>query len=164
MEKQGQDPRMPDADSVCRDRAVHLFMEGYNCAQAVLLAFSDILPLDQETLSKLASPFGGGMGRLRETCGAVSGMLLAAGLLYGYAGPETGNIKTELYTRVQSLASEFEVRHGSLTCRDLLGLSVRHDRPEASPRTPDFYEKRPCAGFIGDAAEILEAFIREHLE
>lgn len=140
-----------------REKAEALFMEGYNCSQAVVLAFTDMLPgIDEKSLARLASSFGGGMGRLREVCGAVSGMFIVAGLIYGYDGPETGEVKSEHYRRIQALAAEFEATHGSIVCREMLRLNVRHDTPEASPRTADFYQKRPCRELIGDAAEILE--------
>ena len=147
-----------------REKAMNYFTEGYNCAQAVALAFSDLLPLEPETLSRLACSFGGGMGRLREVCGSVSGMLLVLGLLYGYAGPEKGEVKAEQYARVQAVARRFEEREGSLLCRELLGLSGKHDEPTPAARTPGFYKERPCGQLIGDAAVILEAYIREQGE
>lgn len=145
-----------------REAAMANFLNGYNCSQSLILAFEDILPLEKSQLSKLASPFGGGMGRLREVCGSVSGMFMIVGLLYGYDGPETGQKKTELYTRVQELAHRFEEKHGSIVCRELLGLSVRHDVPIPEARTKDYYRKRPCPEIIGDAAEILEAYIKNN--
>ena len=144
-----------------REKAIENFEKGYNCSQSVLLAFQDLLPADEETLAKIACSFGGGIGRLREVCGAVSGMLMAAGLLYGYDGPEKGEKKAAQYRRVQELALPFEEKNGSLVCRELLHLSVHHDTPEPEPRTKTYYEKRPCAGFVGDAAEILEKYIME---
>ena len=145
-----------------REAAMTNFLKGYNCSQSLILAFEDILPLEKSQLSKLASTFGGGMGRLREVCGSVSGMFMIVGLLYGYDGPETGQKKTELYTRVQELAHRFEEKHGSIVCRELLGLSVRHDVPIPEARTKDYYRKRPCPEIIGDAAEILEAYIKNN--
>ena len=138
------------------------FKKGYNCSQSIILAFEDILPLDISTLSKMASSFGGGMGRLREVCGSVSGMFMIAGLLYGYDGPETGEVKAEHYARIQELAHKFEEKHGSIVCREMLGLSVKHDVPTPEARTTEYYKKRPCAEIIGDAAEILEQYINEH--
>lgn len=145
-----------------RETAIENFKKGYNCSQAVLLAFKDILPVDEEYLSKTACSFGGGMGRLREVCGAVSGMLMAAGLLYGYSGPEKGDVKMNQYKRVQALALPFEEKHGSLICRELLHLDVHHDIPVPEARTPQYYTKRPCEEFIGTAAELLEAYIEAH--
>ncbi len=102
------------------------------------------------------------MGRLREVCGSVSGMFMVAGLLYGYDGPETGAPKAELYARIQELASRFEAKNGSIVCREILGLGVGHDSPAPEARTPEYYRKRPCPEIIGDAAEILDEYIRDN--
>ena len=142
-----------------REKAMANFKAGYNCSQSIALAFADLTDLDEKTLLKMASSFGGGMGRLREVCGSVSGMFMIAGLLYGYDGPETGAVKAEHYARIQELAHKFEEKHGSIVCRELLGLNVRHDVPVPEARTEAYYKKRPCAEIIGDAAEILEEFI-----
>ena len=147
-----------------REAAMANFMKGYNCSQSVVLAFADMIDIDDATLSKLSSSFGGGMGRLREVCGSVSGMFMVAGLLYGYDGPETGQVKADHYARIQELAKRFEEKHGSIVCRELLGLSVRHDIPVPEARTSEYYKKRPCPEIIGDAAEILEQFINEQNE
>lgn len=144
-----------------REAAMANFLKGYNCSQSIVLAFEDLLPVDREQLSKLASSFGGGMGRLREVCGSVSGMFMIAGLLYGYDGPETAKVKADHYARIQELARRFEEKHGSIVCRELLGLSVRRESPTPEARTAEYYKKRPCAEIIGDAAEILERFLRE---
>lgn len=145
-----------------REAAMENFKKGYNCSQAIVLAFADMLPVDRTLLLRLASSFGGGMGRLREVCGSVSGMFMIAGLLYGYDGPETGQIKAEHYAGIQELAKRFEEKHGTIICREMLGLSVRHDVPTPEARTAEYYKKRPCAEIIGDAAEILDQYIREH--
>ncbi len=144
-----------------REAAMDNFMKGYNCSQSIVLAFADMLPVDEAVLSRLSSSFGGGMGRLREVCGSVSGMFMVAGLLYGYEGPETGGTKAEHYARIQELAGRFTQKHGSIVCRDLLGLSNRHDAPVPEARTAEYYKKRPCKEIIGDAAEILEQYIKE---
>ncbi len=144
-----------------REAAMANFMKGYNCSQSIALAFADLVPMDESTLLKMASSFGGGMGRLREVCGSVSGMFMIAGLLYGYDGPETGEVKAEHYARIQELAKRFEEKHGTIICREMLGLSVRHDTPVPEARTTEYYKKRPCAEIIGDAAEILDQFITE---
>ncbi|WP_330379393.1 C-GCAxxG-C-C family protein [Butyrivibrio sp. AE2032] len=144
-----------------REAAMDNFYKGYNCSQALTLAFADLVDLDEKTLSRMASSFGGGMGRLREVCGSVSGMFMITGLLYGYDGPETGDVKAEHYARIQELARRFEEKHGTIVCREMLGLSVRHDVPVPEARTREYYKKRPCAEIIGDAAEILEEYIKE---
>ena len=145
-----------------REAAIDNFKKGYNCSQSIVLAFEDMLPADKTLLSKLSSSFGGGMGRLREVCGSVSGMFMVAGLLYGYEGPETGEVKAEHYARIQELAHRFEEKHGSIVCRELLNLDIRHDQPVPEARTNEYYKKRPCPELIGDAAEILEQFIKEN--
>lgn len=147
-----------DREKLARD----YFYEGYNCSQAIVLAFSDLLKLDKSELLKIASVFGGGMGRLREVCGSVSGMLIVLGLLYGYDTLETGEVKKNLYERVQELALKFEKDNGSIICRELLGLNIKHDDPTPSQRTGDFYHHRPCQDKIGYAARILEEYINNH--
>lgn len=145
-----------------REKAMANFKKGYNCSQSIILAYQDMIPIDKSILSKMASSFGGGMGRLREVCGSVSGIFLIAGILYGYDEPETGQVKAEHYARIQELARRFEEKHGSIICREMLGLSVKHDVPVPEARTSEYYKKRPCAEIIGDAAEILEQYIKEN--
>lgn len=138
------------------EQARSYFLEGYNCAQSVVLAFCDELEIDKETAARMASSFGGGMGRLREVCGAVSGMFLAAGLLYGYSRPEDIEGKKAQYQRVQELAKAFQEKNGSIVCRELLNLKQKSDAPTPSARTSQYYKKRPCAELVADAAGILE--------
>ncbi len=146
-----------------KQRAMDNFMQGYNCTQSVLLAFEDMLPeKSREEIICMASAFGGGMGRLREVCGSVSGMFLVAGLLYGYSGPETGEKKAELYQKIQQLAHRFEEKNGTIVCRELLGLSVKEEPPLPEARTDEYYKKRPCRELIGMAAKILQEFIAEN--
>ena len=142
------------------ERAVELFVEGYNCAQAVAAAFGDLTGLDEKTAARMASCFGGGMGRMREVCGAVSGMLLAAGLLYGYDDPKATTEKRELYAQVQAMAGQFREELGSIVCRDL--LKNPPSDPNPTPRTEQFYKDRPCARMVATAARILDAFIEAH--
>ncbi len=141
-------------------RAAELFLQGYNCSQAVAVAFCDLTGLDEAFAAKMASSFGGGMGRLREVCGAVSGMLLVAGLLYGYAEPGDDHIKKEHYARVQALAGQFKEQLGSLYCKELLKNPSKDPNP--TPRTEEFYKKRPCARFVLLAGQLLDAYIAEH--
>ncbi len=145
-----------------RKIAEEAFMAGYNCAQSLAVAFADMVPIPQDEWVKLCAPFGGGMGRLREVCGAMSASLAVLGLLQGYATPETGAPKKELYAKVQTLAKTFEEQHGTIICRDILGLAPGHDEPEPTVRTPEFYASRPCLKCIGDAAENLERFLQEN--
>mgnify|MGYP004443656917 CR=1 FL=1 len=135
-----------------RERAMALFEEGYNCAQSVFLAFSDLHGMDPHTAAALSSSFGGGMGRLREVCGAV----------YGYDDPGAREEKAAHYARIQELAKAFEEKNGSIVCRELLGLSVKREEPTPKERTAEYYKKRPCKELVGDAAEILEKYIAEH--
>ena len=143
-----------------KERAMELFTQGCNCSQSVVLAFADELSLDASTLAKLSSSFGGGLGRMREVCGAVSGMAIVLGLLEGYDDPADSDAKAAHYARIQAAAKQFEAENGSVVCRELLGLSRKHDRPEPSARSADFYQTRPCRELVGMAAEILEAQLR----
>ena len=145
-----------------KEIAMNYFAEGYNCAQAVALAFCDLLPMEKDTLARLTSSFGGGMGRLREVCGAVSGMFAAAGLLYGYDDPKATTEKADHYARLQEMAKEFEKENGSIVCRELLGLTVKHDAPTPEARTDAYYKKRPCKELVGCATEILEKYLEEN--
>ena len=141
------------------EKACNNFKMGYNCAQAVLLAFSDKIGLAEETALRLASSFGGGMGRLREVCGAVSSMFMIAGLLQGYTTPNNDDIKGEHYARIQNLGKKFQRECGSMICRDILGLSEGADEPTPSKRTDEYYQSRPCENCIKVAAEIIESEI-----
>ncbi len=145
------------------EKARNYFKEGYNCAQAVLLAFSEETGMDRTEAARLSSSFGGGMGRLREVCGAVSGMFMVAGLLAGYDDPKAHDEKTEHYRRIQELAAKFTEKNGSILCRELLGLTVKKDAPEPEKRTPEYYKKRPCTEKVADAARILEEYFAERL-
>ena len=143
------------------ERAVDLFREGYNCAQAVFAAFCDVTGMDFQTALRLSSSMGGGMGRLREVCGACTGMFLAAGLLYGYDDPADPAAKAMHYLRIQMLAVEFRSQHGTLICRELLADQHPDTAPNPTPRTDDFYRPRPCARFVEDAARILDAYLEK---
>ena len=144
-----------------KEKAMQNFLEGYNCSQSILLAFEDLITIDIDTALKIASPYGGGMGRLREVCGSVSGMFMVLGFLKGYDNPKDYEGKKVLYTHVQELARRFEEKNGSIVCRDLLGLSVQKEDATPSLRTDEYYGKRPCKELIGCAAEILEAYLKE---
>ncbi|MFU0832399.1 MAG: C_GCAxxG_C_C family protein [Oscillospiraceae bacterium] len=145
-----------------RERAMQLFEQGYNCSQSVFAAFSEELGLDVQTALKLASSFGGGMGRLREVCGAVTGMFMAVGLKYGYTGPNAMPEKTKHYERIQALAKRFEKENGSIICRELLGLDVKYDDPKPQARTKEYYQSRPCSELVGAAAQMLDEFFAEN--
>ena len=142
------------------EKAYELFKSGYNCAQAVAVAFCDVTGLSPEFSAKMASSFGGGLGRLREVCGAVSGMAMVAGLLYGYDGPETGEEKMAHYERVQEMAAKFREANSSIICREI--LKNPSTDPAPSPRTAEYYAQRPCARMVYTAAKILEEYIEAH--
>lgn len=145
-----------------REKAEKLFLDGYNCAQSVFCAFIEDLGLDFDTALKLSSSFGGGMGRLREVCGAVSSMFMIAGLKYGYTEPANKEVKTEHYARIQKLAEEFKAKNDTIICRELLGLDVKVDSPIPEDRTAEYYQTRPCQKLVGDAAEIIAAYIAKN--
>ena len=132
-----------------------LFLSGYNCAQAVFIAYRDVAELDEQMAATIAAPFGGGMGRLREVCGAVSGMTMVAGYLAPNSQPNDNENKKKLYALVQSLAEEFRLENGSIVCRELLGLTQQKDEPTPSPRTGEYYKRRPCADYVEIAARIV---------
>lgn len=138
------------------EKAANNFRKGYNCAQSVLLAFADKVGLKDEEALRLASSFGGGMGRLREVCGAVSAMFMIAGFLKGYTEPNNDIVKANHYKLIQDLATEFKSKHGTIICRELLGLDGTEFSPIPSARTDEYYKERPCEEFIKCAADIVE--------
>ena len=140
--------------------AAELFLKGYNCAQSVMVAFCDVTGLEEDFAARMASSFGGGMGRMREVCGAVSGMLMVTGLLYGYETPGDDVSKKELYTIVQELSGKFREEVGSIVCREI--LKNPPSDPAPSPRTEEYYKQRPCARMVYLAAHILDRYIEEH--
>lgn len=142
-------------------RAEQLFLEGYNCSQSVVGAFCEDLGLDFETAMMLSSSFGGGMGRLREVCGAVSGMFMIIGLKYGYSDPKAVSEKAEHYARIQKLAAQFTELNDSIICRELLELAVQKEDPNPSARTQEYYDTRPCPKLVHMAADLTEAMLSE---
>ena len=141
------------------EKAKELFLQGYNCAQAVLCAFCGEIGMDMETAARISSSFGGGMGRMREVCGACSGCFMAAGLLWGYDDPKAREEKAAHYARIQQLAQQFREINGAIVCRELLGNPGTS--PEPAARTETYYKKRPCAEYVQCAAEILEKMLQE---
>lgn len=140
--------------------AAELFVKGYNCAQSVAVAFCDVTGLSEDFSAKMTSSFGGGMGRMREVCGAVSGMLMVLGLVYGYDTPGDDAAKRAQYQDVQHLAQVFREQCGSIICREILKNPPSYPTP--SPRTAEYYRSRPCARMVASAAGILDQYIREH--
>lgn len=144
------------------ERAKALFLEGYNCSQSVVGAFCEELGLEKEQAVRMASSFGGGMGRLREVCGCVSGMFMIVGYLYGYDDPKVYNGKKELYAKVQELAGKFAEENGSIICRELLGKEGKDASSLPSKRTDEYYKKRPCPNLVAFTAEMLAEYIQTH--
>ena len=144
------------------EKAKRLFKEGgYNCCQAVILAYNDLFGLDDETAAAVSSGFGGGMGRMREVCGTVSGMTMLAGLMKPASDPSVKDWRTANYALVQKMAGEFRDMNGSIVCKELLGLvpmgsgtPAPKESPEPSDRSPEYYKKRPCEELVGIAARI----------
>ena len=142
-------------------QARDLFYAGYNCAQAVFCAFCEDMDMDLDTAARLASSFGGGLGRLREVCGAVSGAEMALGYLRGYADVEDPEAKSVHYQRVRDLAERFRTQNGTILCRELLKDVKTLPGGEPEKRTPEYYASRPCLRLVGEAAAILEAILEE---
>lgn len=147
--------------SVYGDKAFEAFHKGYNCSQSVAVAFAADMGLTEQQALQMAVGFGGGFGRMREVCGAFSGLTLVLGALYGSDDPAQ---KTQLYAEVQALAEEYKRRNGggSIICRELLGLSRPEGSPVASPRTEEYYKKRPCAELVRLAADLMAEYIEQH--
>ena len=142
------------------ERACELFAGGKNCAQAVFTAFCDVTGMDGELALRLSSSFGGGMGRMREVCGACSAMFMVAGILYGEGTDKDDKKKAEHYRRIQYLAQQFKDRFGTINCGELLkNLSVTKD-PVPEKRTEQYYKARPCIRFVEAAAEILDEYMQ----
>lgn len=143
--------------------AGQLFLEGYNCAQAVFGAFANEMGLPLADAARLASGLGAGMGRLRDTCGAVSGMVLAASMLRGYQDPKAVKEKKETYQMIQELVNRFKEENGAYVCRELLGAKNADTDPGSpSDRTAGYYKKRPCKELVEQAAQILEDYLQAH--
>ncbi len=140
-------------------KAVELFHDGYNCAQAVFCAFCEDFEMDFKTGLRLSSSFGGGMGGLREVCGAVSAMFMIAGIKYGYTEPNNDTVKQTHYELIQKLAARFEEKHNTIICREILGLPEGKDVPIPLKRTDEYYQTRPCDECIADAAQIISELI-----
>ena len=141
--------------------ARELFLKGYNCSQSVVGAFCDVTGMGLEDALKLSAPFGAGMGKMRETCGAVTGMFMVAGMLYGYSD-EAPESKEEHYKLIQKLANKFkEKNNGTIICRELLKELKTDTLPKPSVRDEKYYKERPCARFVEDACDILDELIAE---
>ena len=145
------------------EKAVELFKEGFNCSQSVVAAFADYYGFTHEQALRMSASFGGGIGRMRETCGAACGLFMLAGLETGATSGADSNGKAANYALVQELAEEFKRRNGALKCADLLGLSKKEpvvSTPEA--RTSQYYAKRPCVKMVEEAARIWCEYLEKH--
>jgi C_GCAxxG_C_C family probable redox protein len=144
-------------------RAVELFKSGYNCSQSVVAAFADLYGFTEEQALRMSASFGGGIGRMRQTCGAACGMFLLAGLDTGAVDAEDRVGKSHNYEVVQQLAEKFRAENGSLICAELLGLSTTaaHRDTQAEPRTDLYYKKRPCVEMVETAARIFANYLKE---
>lgn len=140
------------------EKAKELFESGYNCAQAVFCAFEDVTGMEHETALRFSAGFGGGMGRLREMCGAVSGMTMVLSCVFA-GDPNDHEKKKELYALIQQAAGDFKAENGSYICRELLGLSEKVSDPNPEARTKEYYKKRPCSELVECAAKITEKYI-----
>lgn len=137
-------------------KAKQLFMSGYNCSQAVAAAFAEEMNMDEALVKRLTTGFGGGIGRMREVCGTISGMAFVISALYD-------GEKGDIYAIVQENAGRFKEENGSVVCRELLGLEAKGaDSPVPEKRTQQYYKKRPCAELVAMSAEILEDYIKSH--
>lgn len=148
------------------ERAVSLFMQGYGCCQSVVAAFADLYGMDQTMALKVAAGFGGGVGRLRMMCGAVSGIVMLVGLDCGQTEGDDREGKSACYRVVQQLLEQSRGQNGSLICVEILGLKgaeKAHSTYEASPRTAEYYKTRPCAAKVESAARIFADYLRQKI-
>jgi len=134
----------------------NLFKEGYNCSQSVFCSYCEQFGIDFDTGLKLSSSFGGGIGRLRNVCGAISGLCMLIGLKQGYTSPDNDEIKEKHYAKVQELVKKFENKFGSVICKELLNFDEKNFSPKPTKRTNEFYQNRPCEKFIKYACELFE--------
>lgn len=141
--------------------AEELFVKGYNCAQAVFVAYCDEMKLDKETALKLASSFGAGMGKLREVCGAVTGAFAVAGVLWGYSDVTDDKAKAEHYALIRRIGEEFKEKYGTYICNNLLQGLANINSKDPHPRNEEYYKVRPCVRFVSAACDILDKILAE---
>ncbi|MDY5772736.1 MAG: C-GCAxxG-C-C family protein [Bacteroidaceae bacterium] len=143
------------------EKAYALFMKGYNCAQSVTAAFADLYGLTEEQALLASASFGGGMGRMRLTCGTVTGMFLLAGLESGTTNPDDRELKARNYAMVRELAERFKTENGSIVCSELLQMGNKTESAMPSERTAAYYKKRPCPELVRCAARIYAQMLEE---
>lgn len=142
-------------------KAIALFKKGYNCSQSVCAAFADMYGYSEEQALQMSASFGGGIGRMRMTCGAACGMFILAGLETGCVEGSNKEGKEANYRLVQQLAEEFTHRNGSLICSELLGLhQKKYDNPVPEERTAEYYQKRPCVKTVEEAVRIWTEYLK----
>ncbi|MBQ8028244.1 MAG: C_GCAxxG_C_C family protein [Clostridia bacterium] len=140
------------------EKAREIFMTGFNCSQAVFAAFSDVVEMDETMAKKISIGLGGGVGRLREVCGAVSGAAMVLGAL---SGGEEGENKAAAYAEVQKMAEDFKKENGSIICREILGIDkAKKEGTTPEERTQQYYKSRPCADKVYSAAKIVEEYLK----
>lgn len=143
------------------ERAVALFKAGFNCSQSVVAAFADLYGYSEEQALRMSASFGGGIGRMRHTCGAACGLFLLAGLETGCTNPSDREGKAVNYAFVQHLAEIFKERNGALDCSELLGLRKGDSTPPTpEARTAQYYAKRPCSKIVEEAAKIWVEYLK----
>ena len=144
------------------EKVTEYFKKGFNCSQSVVAAFADLYGIDEDTALKMSASFGGGIGRMRQTCGAACGMFLLAGLETGSTDPTDRDGKAHNYAVVQELAEKFKQENGSLICGELLGLAPKAATPPTpEARTPEYYKKRPCSQMVRTAATIFAQYLAD---
>lgn len=143
------------------EKAAELFETGFNCAQSVFAAYADLFGMDMETALKISCPMGGGMGRMREVCGAVSAMSLLSGLKGGNTNPQDEEGKKASYELVRKMAADFKEENGTIICRELLGLDRMEESAAPCARTVQYYASRPCTDLVRSAARIVEKHLIE---
>ncbi len=136
-------------------KARDLFAEGYNCTQSVFLTYCDVFGMDFQLAAKIAAPFGGGMGRMHEVCGSVSGMSLIAGMMEPVVDPSDKESKKRNYALVQEFAEPFRKEYGTIICRELLALGQKKDNSGSTDRPSENHKKRPCIEYVATAARIV---------
>jgi C_GCAxxG_C_C family probable redox protein len=141
------------------EQAVATFESGYTCAQSVFATYADLFGMEKEMALKLASPMGGGIGRMREVCGVVSAMALLAGLKKGNTDPANEEGKEQIYLLTRQMAEKFKEKHGTIICRELLGIQGMEESAKPSLRTEEYYSKRPCSRLVATAAGIIEEML-----
>ena len=146
-----------------KERAIELFEEGFNCSQSVFMAYAHRFDIDEDTAKKISAGLGGGLGRMREVCGAVSGADMVIGSIFSAVDGKDSDSKQKNYELVREFADRFTKKNGSIICRELLGLDVKMEKSaEPEKRTAEYYKKRPCVELVGDAVEILAELIEEN--